>query len=109
MNEILEKKFDSAMWNIYHTAKDAYNYNATIFMQMLTNYGGVNTAKKLLSKEKVQYGFTELWLCKRLDLTVEAHVLKPEFKELFTNEELKQARKRLLDHDPNFLIKQQNI
>lgn len=105
MSEILEKKFESAMWDIYHTAKTACKYNATIFMQMLTKYGGVNTAKKLLSKEKVQYGFTELWLCERLDLTVEAHVSKPEFVELFTNEEIKQARKRLLDHDPNFFKK----
>lgn len=102
INKILEKKFDSAMWDIYHTAKTACNYNATIFMQMLTKYGGVNTAKRLLSKEKVQYGFTELWLCKRLDLTVEAHVLKNEFNELFTREESNRARKRLLDHDPDF-------
>ena len=67
----LEEKFTEAMWGIYYSAKKKCNYNATIFMQMLSEYGGVETAKKLLSKEKIQYGFTELWLCERLDLTVE--------------------------------------
>jgi len=103
--EAVDKKFESAMWDIYHTAKIKCNYNATIFMNMLTKYGGVETAKRLLSAEKVQYGFTELWLCNCLDLTVEAHVLKPEFKYRFTEEEQKKAKKRLLDHDPTFFKK----
>ncbi len=39
--------------------------------------------------------FTILWECGCLDLTVEAHVLKPEFTGLFTDEEIGVARSRL--------------
>ena len=101
----MEEKFNEAMWDIYHSAKKKCNYNATLFMQMLAEYGGVDTAKKLLSKEKTQYGFTELWLCGRLDLTVEAHVVMNEFKELFAPEEIKRAKDRLLAHDTDYFKK----
>jgi hypothetical protein len=40
-------------------------------------------------------GFTTLWERGRLDLTVEAHVLKTEFAPLFTDGDRHQARDRL--------------
>ena len=43
----------------------------------------------------VSDGFTTLWLAKRLDLSVEAHVIRPEYSELFTAEERKIAQRRL--------------
>jgi hypothetical protein len=46
----------------------------------------------------VSDGFTALWRAKRLDLTVEAHVLKPEFESLFTSDELGIARSRLAEY-----------
>lgn len=41
-------------------------------------------------------GFTTLWEHGRLDLSVEAYVLKPEYAELFTEDEKNMCRDRLL-------------
>jgi hypothetical protein len=39
-----------------------------------------------------------LWELRRLDLSVEALALEPEFHELFTRPELDTARRRLADY-----------
>ena len=39
---------------------------------------------------------------KRLDLTVEAHVLQGRFWDLFTDSERREAQDRLLAHDKRF-------
>jgi hypothetical protein len=87
--------FESAMRAIYHRAKDEAGYTATYFLGMLAQHGGLETAHKLLAATKISDGFATLWERHRLDLTVEALVLKPEFQGLFTEEELEIARRRL--------------
>ena len=62
---------------------------------MLSEHGGLATARQLLLAATVSDGFTSLWLAHRLDLTVEAHVLKSEFNDLFTDDERTIARRRL--------------
>jgi hypothetical protein len=100
-----EISFNEKMFEIYKLAKKECNYNATRFLQMLNEYGGINTAKKLLASDDLQYGFVELWQCGCLHLTVEALVLEPEFKDLFTYIERKRARSRIIAHDPEFFKK----
>lgn len=93
-----EREFHIAMVNIYHSAKrDCFPYEPRIFIQMVSEKGALQTAKDLLRSDEIQYGFDKLWECGRLDLTVEAHVLKPEFRELFTGAELRRAHERLED------------
>jgi hypothetical protein len=87
--------FESAMRAVYHRAKDEAGYNATYFLGMLAEHGGLETARRLLAATKISDGFAALWERKRLDLTVEALALKPEFQDLFTAEELETARHRL--------------
>lgn len=96
MTEI-ERKFNIAMKDIYETAKRECGYNATRFMQLLAEKGGIATAKQLISKSGGTDGFATLWECGRLDLSVEACVLKEEYQELFTDEERKICRERLLE------------
>ena len=91
----LEKKFHLKMVELYNTAKKECGYNAVRFMQMLSEIGGLETAKQLVLKENETYGFEKLWELKRLDLSVEALVLDPEFEELFTFEERKFCKNRL--------------
>jgi len=91
----IEANFHSEMLKIYEEAKKQCNYNATYFLRMVSEMGGLEAAKRLLSTDAPQYGFTKLWECGRLDISVEYLVLKPEFKSLFTKEELKTARGRL--------------
>ena len=93
-----ERKFNIAMKEIYETAKRECGYNATRFLKLLAEKGGVVAAKQLICKAGGTDGFATLWECGRLDLSVEAHVLKEEFKELFTEEERKLCRDRLLEY-----------
>ncbi len=85
--------FDQAMMQIYVQAKRQVGYTATRFHQMLTEHGGVETARRLLPQ--MSDGFTELWRRDRLDLTVEALVLQSRWASLFSENELEMARGRL--------------
>jgi hypothetical protein len=62
---------------------------------MLREHGGLETAHHLLHGSEVSYGFTELWMLGRQDLTVEALVIRPEYATLFSLQELATARARL--------------
>lgn len=87
--------FEQAMKNIYGAAKREANYPANYFLGMLAELGGLGTAKKLLATQVVSDGFTTLWERGRLDLTVEALVIRLEYRELFEDEEIERARRRL--------------
>ena len=97
MNET-ERAFHRQMIRVYEDAKRETGYNATRFLQMVSEHGGLATARQLLHSPNASDGFTALWERKRLDLTVESVVLRPELADLFTNEELDQARNRLEEY-----------
>lgn len=94
----LELRFDTAMLDIYRRAKTEAGYNATRYLQMLDEHGGLDTARILLHAQTVSDGYTALWERGRLDLTVEALVLQPEYMSLFSEEERAIARRRLTDY-----------
>ena len=91
----IENLFNEDMKNIYFTAKRDINYTATRFMQLVSQKGGLQAAKQLIVKEGGTYGFEVLWENKRLDLSVEALVLKPEYITLFSYEERMLCKDRL--------------
>jgi hypothetical protein len=93
----LAARFQTEMINIYVKAKEDCRYNATRFLQMVTDSGGVATARTLLRTPTLSDGFAALWEHGRLDLTVEALVLREPWSELFDKEELNIARERLQD------------
>ena len=90
----LVSRFERDMEALHDKAK-ALGYNATRYLVMLREHGGLETAHRLLSGDGVSYGFTELWLMGRADLTVEALALEAEYAELFSHQELQAARTRL--------------
>jgi hypothetical protein len=95
----LGTKFDKAMFEVYRRAKDEAGYKATIFLRMLNDHGGLQTAKSLINARKPSDGYTALYLLGRLDLTVEALVLEDAgWHPLFSNDELQLARKRLKEY-----------
>lgn len=96
-----DQAFTHAMWGIYKAARDI-GYHPTAFLQMLTVHGGKETAHRLIPRNNATSGFTELWKKGRLDLSVEALILKPEWKALFSVDEQNIARKRLVDYGYNF-------
>ena len=64
----LEIQFDKAMFDIYHRAREKCDYNATRFLQMISEKGGLATAKYLLTSNTPQEGFVHLWECGCLNL-----------------------------------------
>jgi len=102
MNED-ELAFHNAMVNVYLEAKKQCGYNATRFLQMVAERGGLETARHLLAESETQTGFEELWRHNRLDLSVENLVLQEKWRGLFADDELRRAREMLLAHgfDPD--------
>ena len=82
------------MLSLYQAAAEL-GYRPTYFIRMVNELGGVGTAKRLLSTEDLQAGLTRLWELGRLDLSVEHHVLQEPWKDLFSDDERREARERL--------------
>lgn len=101
----LEIQFHKDMLNIYESAKKI-GYNASRFKQMVANNGGLNVAKKFIKNNTPSDGFTNLLLRGRLDLTVEALVLKEAYKSLFSQEERQTVLDRLKEYD--FKVENEN-
>jgi hypothetical protein len=100
MDVSVAAEFDRAMRRIYTEALEQTGYRAGYFLRMLSELGGLGTAKRLLAPGRPTHdGFTILFERGRLDLTVEATVIDtPRFAELFTDDELDTARARLRLH-----------
>jgi hypothetical protein len=98
----LEDRFHRDMVGIYETAKRELHYNASYFIQMVAEHGGLKTAQKLLWTADVSSGFTVLWEHQRLDLSVEALVLQEKYDPLFTDGDRKIARDRLEQYGYKF-------
>ena len=63
---------------------------------MVRELGAVAAAKRVLRAGPPSEGFVTLaYLKGRKDLTTEATAVQPQFRELFTGEELRIARERL--------------
>ena len=98
MND-LEKRFEGELINKMYRAKKECKYNPTRFNQMLARYGGVETARRLIQNGiltgQTSDGFATLYMCNRLDLTMEHSVCKPEYKGLFTPDEIDYCKELL--------------
>jgi len=100
MGDELNARFELAMRDIYRRARLEAHYNATRYLQMLDQNGDVETAHILINAPTVSDGYTALWERRRLDLTVEALIWdNPEYQEMFTANELKIIRMRLVDYE----------
>ena len=97
----LQAQFHQEMLRIYDEASD-FGYRPTYFRRMVNDHGGVQAAKILLAKDAPSYGFERLWEEGRLDLSVEALVLRQPWRGLFDLDELREAYRRLdgSDYDP---------
>ena len=91
LEDLLEREFQRAV----SVCIDQYGYRPSYFLQMLGNYGPIDTAIRLVTAAKFHEGFTRLWELRRLDLTVEAIILRNPYSQLFTKEVLEKARQRL--------------
>jgi len=98
MPNALELEFHKEMVNIYIRAKNEANYVANRFIKMVTEHGGLETAKILINADTPSEGYTALYLKGRLDLTVEAIVQNPKWAILFDPTEIDRSRDRLVEY-----------
>ena len=98
MTSEAEEQFHSEMVLGAGRLKREIGYNATRFMQLVGEHGGVGAARLLLASRDASDGFTTLWEHGRLDMSVEAQVLLPWYRALFTHEQLRTAEWRLREH-----------
>ena len=90
--------FDERIRKAISDTKTQCNYNPKEFIRMVNTYGALETVKRLItSKQNIAGGLTKLWELGRLDLCFERIIFEPEWHDLFTKEELTEARKRLKD------------
>ncbi len=94
MSASLEGEFHRAMLNIYDTAAEL-DYRPILFLQMVHEHGGVETARRLLGAPEPQEGLTTLWKLGRLDTSMEALVVQERWMPLFNDDERQAARDRL--------------
>ena len=73
-------------------------YNPSRFLQMVGELGGPEAVRRLLGSPDTSEGFTTLWEAGRLEMSCEATALLPWYEELFTDEQLGVARRRLAAH-----------
>ncbi len=73
----------------------ALGYHPTDFEKMVARYGPLPVAKKLVCSGAIEEGLERLKSLGRLDLSVEALALRPEFHCLFTGAEREAARWKL--------------
>ena len=86
--------FHEAMVDIYRRAKSEAKYNATYFIGMVGDRGGYATALDLIRRDTPSDGYTALYELGRLDLTVEALVLRPEWADVIPVADREAARRR---------------
>ncbi len=96
--EKLEQEFHDEMR--HRSVREVHavtGYRSSRIIQMIDSYGALETVKLL----KQQYpkhdseGYTQLFMCRRLDLSFEALMLDDRFVSLFSKEELEWARSGL--------------
>ena len=92
--EVLRGQFHQEMLRIYDECSQ-FGYRPTRFRQMVNRDGGWETARTLLQGETLSDGFVRLWEENRLDLTVEALVVRDPWRRLFTESEISKAARRL--------------
>ena len=101
--EKLQVEFTKTMVDLCNQIQSDCNHNPTKRREMIDTHGGQETANKLLGPGGENYwGFQNLQLLGRLDLSVECLVLRPAFRTLFNDTQLATARQRLRDsgYDP---------
>lgn len=94
----IEEELTQEMLDMYKRAGEEAGYWGNYFLRAVRKNGGLITAKKMLteqSKTTPAKGLQALIKAKRLDLSLEALVLRPKFESLFEKAELDEARRRL--------------
>lgn len=97
----LEREFTKELLDNVAEMKQ-YGYNPTIYTRMISENGAVNAAKKLVVKDVQSSGFATLIMLRKLELSVEASVIKDKYKDLFTDAEIQNSIRKLKEANFSF-------
>lgn len=98
MNAQEERRFESELRRNVDQARKELRYPATIFVSELEKHGAFKAAQRLLERSPTD-GFTTLLLARRLDLSLEAVAIKPEWRRFFNPALISRIEKLLKESD----------
>ena len=84
----LEKKLQDEVIKNCEIAQKEYNCKMTRLLETINRFGIVRTAQEIIRKGRTSDCFSKLAEAGRVDLTMEAALVKPKYSELFTDEEV---------------------
>lgn len=84
----LEKKLQEEVIKNCEIAEKEYGCKMTRFLETISRFGIVRTAQEILRKGRTSDCFNKLVEAGGIGLTMEATIVKSEYAELFTDEEV---------------------
>jgi len=99
----LEKQFEEELIKKCELAQKQCGYRPTRFLQTISKFGGVKTAREILRKGKVSDGFEILQKAGLLELTMEAMIVDKKYGELFTDDEVNSCYELLCEYGYFFI------
>ena len=84
----LEKKLQQEVIKNCEVAEKEYGCKMTRFLQTIEKFGIVRTAQEIFRKGRTSDCFNKLAEAGHLELTMEAIIVKGEYAELFTDEQV---------------------
>ena len=94
-DEEMGGRFAAALDAAWEAWRSEAGYTWKRYKPMVRRYGAVGTVKRQVVKPDASPGFLKLLAAGRLDLTMEALILKSDFAPLFTYHKRDAARERL--------------
>ncbi len=99
MAEQPEGRFTEALQKMIERITVDCGYQPEQYIQTVTELGGVQAAKHLLTEPQLSDDSVQLWARGRPDLTIEAIASNDDWKTLFSDEERSVAERRRVDMD----------
>lgn len=95
--DTLAQEFDKLVWEDlkYARASGFKPPYGNRYEQMLRRWGAVETGKRLVRASKVQVGLSSAARFAGVDRTIEARMIEPRFRPLFSAAELAEAQRRI--------------
>lgn len=94
----LEKKLQAEVLKNCELAEKQCGCQMTRFIQTIERFGIVKTAQEILRKRRTSDCFNKLAEAERLELTMEATIVKAEYAELFTDDQVNDCYELLCEH-----------
>lgn len=93
----LSQQFQETLLTACQQAQTQVGCPMTRLMQTITTRGGLETAQDLIRRGRLSDGFDKLEKAGRLEFSLEAVVVQPQFGQLFTDDEVNACYAVLLE------------